>query len=241
MIKFFRRIRQRLLDEGNLKRYFIYAIGEILLVVIGIVIALSISKWNSDVNDKETEQRLLYELSQGIKNDKLLIENELFKTNNAISNLNKLDSLLKYDIPKPNEDLNHLFGTVYGMKHLRLNLALYENLKSVGLGIVEDEKLRAQIIRVFEYHYAQIGGILDVESDINQVIRPYYLSNFISIKFSEYAIPIDIEKLWIDSYYKNIIYYRIETLEVNQKVFYKNSITNINLLLKLIDNSLKKE
>jgi hypothetical protein len=46
MIKFFRRIRQKLINEGNLKRYLIYAIGEILLVVIGILIALQINNWN---------------------------------------------------------------------------------------------------------------------------------------------------------------------------------------------------
>ena len=46
MLKFFRRIRRKLIDEGNLKKYLIYAIGEILLVVIGILIALQINNWN---------------------------------------------------------------------------------------------------------------------------------------------------------------------------------------------------
>ena len=43
MIKFFRKIRQKLINEGNLKRYLLYAFGEILLVVIGILIALQIN------------------------------------------------------------------------------------------------------------------------------------------------------------------------------------------------------
>jgi hypothetical protein len=46
MIKFFRKIRQRLLTENKFSKYLIYAIGEIILVVIGILIALSINNWN---------------------------------------------------------------------------------------------------------------------------------------------------------------------------------------------------
>ena len=48
MLKFFRRIRRRLIDERELKRYFIYAFGEILLVVIGILIAVQLNNWNQD-------------------------------------------------------------------------------------------------------------------------------------------------------------------------------------------------
>jgi hypothetical protein len=46
MLKFFRRIRRKLLDEGSLRKYLVYAIGEITLVVIGILIALQINNWN---------------------------------------------------------------------------------------------------------------------------------------------------------------------------------------------------
>jgi len=46
MIHFFKRIRQVLLSQNRLRRYFIYAIGEIVLVVVGILIALSINNWN---------------------------------------------------------------------------------------------------------------------------------------------------------------------------------------------------
>jgi Family of unknown function (DUF6090) len=228
-----------MIKENKFSKYFLYAIGEILLVVIGILIALGVSRWNIEAKDRETEQKLLYELSQGIKDDKVLLENELLKTNKALTDLKKLDSLLKYETPEPSEDLNVLFGTVYGMKHLRLNLALYEDLKTVGLRIVQDDSLRSQIIQVFENHYPLIGALLDNERSINQVNRPYYRSNFISLRFSEYANPIDIDKLWSDPYYKNIVHYRIVNLEYNQKIIYEKSILDMNLLLELIDKNLK--
>jgi hypothetical protein len=53
MTNFFRRIRQNILAENRLMKYLIYAIGEILLVVIGIIIALQINTWNDQLVKKE--------------------------------------------------------------------------------------------------------------------------------------------------------------------------------------------
>ena len=53
MLKFFRRIRRKLIEEDNLKKYLIYSIGEILLVVVGILIALQINNWNQKNSDNK--------------------------------------------------------------------------------------------------------------------------------------------------------------------------------------------
>lgn len=53
MIKFFRKIRQRMFTENKFGKYLIYAIGEIILVVIGILIALQINNWNEGVKQRK--------------------------------------------------------------------------------------------------------------------------------------------------------------------------------------------
>ncbi len=64
MIKFFRHIRKSLIKENKMGKYFKYAIGEIILVVIGILIALSLNNWKNDQDDREEEQILLHNLQQ---------------------------------------------------------------------------------------------------------------------------------------------------------------------------------
>ncbi len=72
MIKFFTRIRQRLLSEGKLSKYSLYAIGEIVLIVIGILIALQINNWNEDRKNasiiKAYRMKLCEELDLDIQN-----------------------------------------------------------------------------------------------------------------------------------------------------------------------------
>ena len=74
MIKFFRRIRQNLLAEGKTGKYLKYAFGEIVLVVIGILIALSINNWNEQNKADKVENVFLKRLLVDLKKDKAYLE-----------------------------------------------------------------------------------------------------------------------------------------------------------------------
>jgi len=67
MIKFFRHIRKSLLMENKTSKYFKYAIGEIVLVVIGILIALQINNWNEESKNKTFELKMLSEVKKRVK------------------------------------------------------------------------------------------------------------------------------------------------------------------------------
>ncbi|MCM4150727.1 hypothetical protein DHD05_03905 [Arenibacter sp. N53] len=62
MLKLLRRIRQKLLYEGSLKKYMLYAVGEIFLLVIGILIALQINNWNEAKKARKIELYILKEI-----------------------------------------------------------------------------------------------------------------------------------------------------------------------------------
>ncbi len=224
------------METGKTSRYLKYAIGEIILVVIGILIALSINNWNTTNQAHKLELGILNELKEGLKNDQDLLKNTFKKDENDQKVLLILDSLLKNPKHPYSKDMDTLFGKVYGIRNVRLNHAFYEDLKSSGLQIIRDKHLRAQIVDLFENNYRLLETFLENERSVNQVVRPYYLDNFIALDFQDSATPIDYQKIWIDHKYKNIVHYRIITLEFNQIQDYQNTIVAIENLIEKINN-----
>ena len=106
MIKFFRHIRQNLIMENKTSKYFKYAIGEIILVVIGILIALSINNWNQERSNSNKEKQYLKNLAQDFKNQiheineqinyekKFLTSAEIILNSYNLNNKIRIDSLL---------------------------------------------------------------------------------------------------------------------------------------------------
>lgn len=92
MLRFFREIRRKLVDQGRLKRYLIYAIGEILLVVVGILIALQVNNWNEERKDNKN-------LISILENEKISIAIEIEKEEAQIQLINGwIDTVLKAQI-----------------------------------------------------------------------------------------------------------------------------------------------
>lgn len=84
MIKFFRKIRQSLINEGKTTKYLKYAIGEIILVVIGILIALQINNWNTDRINSIEEGKILSNLNSEFKLNKTNLGNDILETEQSI-------------------------------------------------------------------------------------------------------------------------------------------------------------
>ncbi|RLD25728.1 MAG: hypothetical protein DRI75_12920, partial [Bacteroidetes bacterium] len=104
-MKLFRGVRQNMIKDGNLKKYLLYAVGEILLVMIGISLAFQVSNWDDNRIKKKAEIRFYENIKEQIIDDKELIEGQrnynnyfmtLFKYANEIIEANdrsKLDTL----------------------------------------------------------------------------------------------------------------------------------------------------
>ena len=109
MIKFFRKIRQQLLTENRFSKYLLYAIGEIVLVVIGILIALQINNWNEaqkqEIKTKEILMKIHEELAINIqKSDEII---EVYKMKDSLFYLFFNDKLTLADY-KENHGLNEV-------------------------------------------------------------------------------------------------------------------------------------
>ena len=105
MIKFFRKIRQKLLSENKFNRYLFYSFGEIILVVIGILIALQINNWNTDRINNNRVKQYAKSLVQDLENDIEMINVSQFQ---AKKSFKKIDSLKSYIL---STDLSKLSNT----------------------------------------------------------------------------------------------------------------------------------
>ena len=83
MIKFFRHIRFKLMETGKTAKYFKYAIGEIILVVIGILIALQINNWNQHQKELKKEQQIIASLHLEFNQNKTLIKSRIDAVQNS--------------------------------------------------------------------------------------------------------------------------------------------------------------
>tara|TARA_R110002124_G_scaffold5301_1_gene33001 strand:+ start:13159 stop:13914 length:756 start_codon:yes stop_codon:yes gene_type:complete len=122
MIKIFRKIRQKLLTENKFSNYLLYAIGEILLVVIGILIALYINNLNTERQDTDTLNGYLNNITENVKADQIEIENIAnFRDSSVIGSL--------YFMNMIENQSNEKFRT-YFSKYFKFNPWLDESFQS---------------------------------------------------------------------------------------------------------------
>jgi len=152
MIKFFRGIRQRLIGESRFSKYLLYAIGEILLVVIGILIALQINNWNQDRLSRAEELRILKALKTGLEKDRDdLLFNE-GSISSSISSADKVIYALEHNVPYRDSIADYLGDVMLPVLFVNSTSA-FETLKSKGIDLIRDPELRDQIIEVYDSGY----------------------------------------------------------------------------------------
>ena len=95
MIKFFRKIRQQMLTENKFSKYLIYAIGEIILVVIGIFIAIQLNNLNEERKLKIKEGEYYCKLLEDVQQDLLQIDKLIIESDKRIKSSNELLALLQ--------------------------------------------------------------------------------------------------------------------------------------------------
>lgn len=87
MLKFFRKIRQQLITENRVSKYLLYAIGEIALVVIGILIALSVNNWNEERKSKIKVDTFKEKIISDLIKDTLNIETQIGSADDYIKTI----------------------------------------------------------------------------------------------------------------------------------------------------------
>ncbi len=217
MIKFFRRIRQRLLSENKFSKYLIYAFGEIILVVIGILIALQINTWNQNRIDLKIEKQLLSELLENLEVNELRLKKSIeeeYRTGKSIQFVVEvLENKSVY-----NDSMNYHFGRADFTSDIVIAKTAFEAIKSRGFQIISSDALRKEIIDLFDSEYTVLlAQTVRLEDQFwPNAALPLFHKHFrlIEMKARTFdktlydAKPIDYDALLQDEVYINMIKHR---------------------------------
>lgn len=192
MITYFRKIRRKLLSEGKLKRYILYAAGEILLVVVGILIALQVNNWNENRKNRITEIQLLKVIKENLTNDIDDFEKNLIHLSNRVQACEVLLNCSKNDIEYHDSLAYHLFYTIV-FPHFTPNESGYELLKSKGIEFISNDSLKLAITNLYEYGYKYIytwesEQINDITNNYSPMLRQYLGTTTIGEKYIPIAL-----------------------------------------------------
>lgn len=204
-MKIFRRIRQKLLDKGRIRKYSLYAIGEILLVMIGILLALQVNNWNEAKKEKKLEFKLL----QGLKSDLNGSINDmgvvLEVDSIMVSKGERLLRILEDETSTYQDSMAQLFGWIEIWEPFEPRMMTYENLRSLGYAVITNDTLRSNIIYLFDNGYAMHKTLSSTVVSIlpNQVdMITKYLRTGQNILQKQ---PNDFEKIKKDNEYLNYL------------------------------------
>jgi hypothetical protein len=139
--------------ENKTSKYFKYAIGEIVLVVIGILIALQINNWNQTNQTKAKEIEVLKDLKKGLNYDILQMDSVFTQYERAKFSIHKILNHFKENRPYSDTLDAHFFNSTVVFDSGGLTNGVYETLKSFGLDLISNKDIRDLIISVYDEHH----------------------------------------------------------------------------------------
>ena len=255
MIKFFRHLRQSLIMENKTGKYLKYAIGEIILVVIGILIALQINNWNNDRIEASKEQLLLKNLQTDYKSNLDELKYTYDSSTEAYVACVKLLEIIKDDNTINPSEIEVLIDNIIN-KIRSLDLisgSIDEILNTGSLHIIQDPELRKQLSN-WTFYINDTGDDIQIYTDYlfgilipsltektvlrNTYVSDHFIENLELPKISKSDFTIDYNKT-------------IRTLEFENQIYnnalnymyalnsYKIMETYLNDTLELINENLK--
>ena len=240
MINFFRKIRKQLADDNKPLKYFRYAIGEIVLVVIGILIALSINNWNENRKQIQIERIILTD----IKKDLIQTKEDLLYNVEYHKYQIKIYEELLYNIEVIkvyNDSLASKFAELIYWASPYLTLATYENLKlDKGIDIIRNDSLKKQIVSLHVMTFKTFIGDIEREEWINTetISRPTIMKYFYFIS-SYNVVPKNYDALVTDKDFLSALNFIID-LRGRSLAETEYNIVEIQKVISAISNVLDK-
>lgn len=159
MISFLRKTRQRLLTQNRFSKYLLYAIGEIILVMVGILLALQVNNLNNQKKDRKLETKYLQGLKTDLQADttnlRLFIIDKQNKVDAAVELLHIVEAVTF-------DELNQLDSTIWvvfgWLRYNQSTNTLDEMIGSGNLSLIQNDSIKSLILDIRQANIEVVGG-----------------------------------------------------------------------------------
>ncbi len=188
MNKFFRHIRQMLLNQNRFGKYLMYALGEIFLVMVGIFLAFELSNWGEIRSRKKFETEILTLIEENLVQDADALQSILAESRKAMKASEVLISAMSAN--QAVDSVNYLLGDIINFQRFKSQSSAFEVLKARGIDHVQKEELQLALITYYdEVLYKTYEALSDIEKAFNNDWIPVIKSDFSDFKWKVYATP----------------------------------------------------
>lgn len=241
MIKFFRHIRKSLLVDNKTGKYFKYALGEIILVVIGILIALQINTWNENRKLQNEELNLLKEVKANLETTLENFRLDSLYNYNTIRLYQNINHYIEADLPY-SQELDSAFAAITLWSSPFATSIAYKSLQNKGLDIIKNKSIKNNLINLYDVSIVSLTVDIDqAEWSLNQnVVMPFFSKNIRRLNNVSLnsARPNNFEALKHNDEFINIISILIRQRRKGLQ-YYKNTMIAIKGISEEIDIELQ--
>lgn len=207
MLRIFRNARQQLLQNGQTIKYFKYAIGEVFLVVIGILIALQINNWNEQQKVKSNEIGLLNTFKKSFEKDLINIDWNIKEFRTVDYSINILIKAFNENLPF-NDSLNFHFLNSTARWMPSIEQEVQATMTAADLNIISNDSLKIEIVDYYSFAKRKFDTSINRYANVIENAN----NNIFNTRFDglwntgdRAMITHDYESLKIDKKYKYFI------------------------------------
>ncbi|WP_412559449.1 DUF6090 family protein [Winogradskyella sp. MIT101101] len=251
MIKFFRQIRYNLMEQNKTGKYFKYAIGEIILVVIGILIAIQINNWNENHKIQNEEKKILLALLKEFQNSK---DDFIETTNTNDTIFNHVHEIFKHTGSKWDGSLSRQASDSLINRLLAGSTAdistsyLEETLNTGKIKIIQNEDLQFMLSN---WKIELIDHKVETEARTRELLSndifPFvhqnytlYIGRVKTVTDTPSGFITDYTKIYQSQAFENYVLLRLHRLRYTKKE-YQILIDQCDEIISLIQSELKKQ
>ena len=232
-MKLFRGTRQSLIEKGDLKKYLLYAVGEILLVMIGISLAFQVSNWDDNRIKKNAENRYYESVRAQIADDKENIQGQKDYNNHYMVQFKYANEIIENNDRSKLDTLGLIVRNLTNYSDFDKQGNIYETMVNSGqINLLQNDKI-VNGIRQLEEMYIYINRMESIHYDAMMNYTAPAATSVLKFATREIKKPDDV----FTYEFQNLVIMLMQVMEEKDRT-YDQAINEIDVVTKFIDDEL---